>query len=769
MTVDLAALTDKATLVGTEQFILNDAGVAKDATAAVIRDYVASKGVAVGPYANVGALTTAYPVATSKGVVALVGTTAPYAEYSCDGSAWNVRGSGVSSGPLAQSAVPVVLPSSGSIANGLLSGLTALPVAYAGCWMYFPAGASLPSGAGLYWVVPSSTTAGQIYTAFQSTASAFTPYIPSNPVAVTSGGAAYTQTTAADITLANITVTGGLMGEDGALRLSFDTSAPNNANTKPQKIKFGGVDIATATGASNFGVSFFRMLRNRGSESKNVSPYVTQVGPGISSGGLNINLAIDTSVNQSLAFTGQLAVATDYVVLEGFTVEVPSDTAGSSPASPVDDGYSASVPDGATLNTTVIQAEIDALSAAGGGILNFRPGIHMTGPLTLKSNVTLTGVGATLKNTSYGTLITANNATGAAVKNITLYGNGDGTANYECGLKVTAGGIFVDRVVFDRFNDEALWIATGTIVCVVTNCYAGNSAMNYARASRTGVFRIEGTDHQFINNEIGSAQNFLPPATSPGNGWMSITSANLYNCGYYILAANSFFSMNRAQNLDVGFWIAASSNGMHRFSDNRGDCCWAHSFVNEAPNSAIVNHFAEDVSLQGTGLYSAVKTTGQNNRYSNCHGRATNRNYGPTYAITYPSYAFEDTVSAGEPYQKNVYSNCSGPYSVSLAKSEAWEGSAFVDPNFSYRVTTYGAINTNGTAFIVCAQAGAGTITDFTGDTNGKELTVLSQAGGSVTIQQGSRIQTKTGANISITWGNSARFIAYNGTWYQLQ
>jgi len=88
MTVDLASLTNKTSLDGTEQVILNDAGTAKDATVAVLAGYVASKGVMVGPYADTTALLAAYPVATSKGVTALVGSTAPYAEYVCNGSAW---------------------------------------------------------------------------------------------------------------------------------------------------------------------------------------------------------------------------------------------------------------------------------------------------------------------------------------------------------------------------------------------------------------------------------------------------------------------------------------------------------------------------------------------------------------------------------------------------------------------------------------------------------------------------------------------------------
>lgn len=227
---------------------------------------------------------------------------------------------------LAQSAIPIILPSSGTITNGVLSALTALPTTYAGCWMYFPAGASLPSGAGLYWVVPSSTTAGQIYTAFQG-AGAFTPYIPLNPVALTSGGAPYTQTIATDITLANITVPGGLMGTNGALRTYASHSLANTAGAKPSKLFHGGVQCGVlSTPASSAVGRSLHELSNRGSQASQYATSATSTaGTSFANGATALTGyygSVDTSIAQSITFTGQLAVATDYIVLEGFTVEV---------------------------------------------------------------------------------------------------------------------------------------------------------------------------------------------------------------------------------------------------------------------------------------------------------------------------------------------------------------------------------------------------------------------------------------------------------------
>ncbi|OXE37469.1 MAG: hypothetical protein CGW95_01390, partial [Phenylobacterium zucineum] len=102
---------------------------------------------------------------------------------------------------LAQTAVPVILPSSGSSnATGQITLTTALPYQPSGTvQIYLPTGVvtagSAGTGAGLYSVVFSTTAICQI----QGTG------------IVTANGA-YTQTTAADLTLATVTVPGGAMG-----------------------------------------------------------------------------------------------------------------------------------------------------------------------------------------------------------------------------------------------------------------------------------------------------------------------------------------------------------------------------------------------------------------------------------------------------------------------------------------------------------------------------------------------------------------------------
>lgn len=97
---------------------------------------------------------------------------------------------------LAQSGVPVVLPSSGTITSGgAITLLTALPATYSGgAWIYLPAGAVVGGSAGLYYCLFSSATVGAVKTNYVAAGStAFTPYIPDGAlVAAVGSGSAYT-------------------------------------------------------------------------------------------------------------------------------------------------------------------------------------------------------------------------------------------------------------------------------------------------------------------------------------------------------------------------------------------------------------------------------------------------------------------------------------------------------------------------------------------------------------------------------------------------
>lgn len=223
---------------------------------------------------------------------------------------------------LAQSGVPVCLAPNGTVAtNGIVTLGTALPTTYSGgIWLGLPAGAVSGGSAGLYWAVMSSTTQGQVYTALADTASAFTPYVPSTLTNAVGSNSAYTQVTS-EITAANITLPGGALGANGILLTTLATSFPANTNSKTVFVKGAGtpwLSFAQNHPSGQNSLLDFR-VSNRGTgrqNSTNWTPY-NSISPNA-----DVNTEVDTTVDVSVIITGQLAVATDYLVFENLSLLV---------------------------------------------------------------------------------------------------------------------------------------------------------------------------------------------------------------------------------------------------------------------------------------------------------------------------------------------------------------------------------------------------------------------------------------------------------------
>lgn len=214
---------------------------------------------------------------------------------------------------LAQAASPVILPSSGTAdAAGGITLTTALPYVPAGVvQIYLPAGVVTGgpqgSGAGLYSVVFSSTTVCQI----QGTG------------VVTTAGA-YTQTTAAFVTLASIPVPGGAMGKSGVLKPSALFRVNSSANSKGVRTRYGALSAYQVTNVTTAqSQSIAKAIRNRGSESAQVTNALAGTEGVGSTAGATLYGTVDSSVAQFVFLDAQLvAVDTEYVILEAYSVEV---------------------------------------------------------------------------------------------------------------------------------------------------------------------------------------------------------------------------------------------------------------------------------------------------------------------------------------------------------------------------------------------------------------------------------------------------------------
>jgi hypothetical protein len=223
---------------------------------------------------------------------------------------------------LAQSAVPVGIAQSGTVAtNGTITFAAALPTAYAGIWLYFPATAMADGLAGFRWCtsVAASTTNFQVTTAYFAAMG-----IPAIPTGYSNGvgsNSAYTGSVA-EIALANVTVPGGMMGPTGRIRIRRKCSANNTAGAKIPSVKFGGTQFFSA-GLANY-LSYTHDI-----EIFNAGVTNVQIGSPTNMGTdwntflqPYIRGAIDTSIAQTIAISYQLATATDYAISEAFSIEV---------------------------------------------------------------------------------------------------------------------------------------------------------------------------------------------------------------------------------------------------------------------------------------------------------------------------------------------------------------------------------------------------------------------------------------------------------------
>jgi hypothetical protein len=222
---------------------------------------------------------------------------------------------------LAQSAVPVGIAQNGTVAtNGTITFATALPAAYAGVWLYFPSTAMADGLAGFRWCtsVAASTTNFQVTTAYLATIG-----IPAVPTGYSNGvGSNSAYTVSGEVTVASVTVPGGMMGPNGRIRIRRKGTANITAGVKISITRFGGTQFFWA-GMTNY--SYY----THDVEIFNIGMVNAQVGSPTNVGtdwAINTQPytrgAIDTSIAQTIAMGCQLVAATDYIISEAFSIEV---------------------------------------------------------------------------------------------------------------------------------------------------------------------------------------------------------------------------------------------------------------------------------------------------------------------------------------------------------------------------------------------------------------------------------------------------------------
>jgi hypothetical protein len=231
---------------------------------------------------------------------------------------------------LAATGLAVILPSDGTIAtNGTLTLTTALPTTYAQAWCFFPAGAvSGDATGGLYYCVFSSTTQATVYAGKQGGAtgatSAFIPFVPTSLVAVTGSNAAYVQTLATEIALANLTIPAGALGPNGALRVEHSASFASSAGIKALRTRLGGTSAAGVSGAfSDLSGNFGCYIANRNNQALQVCINSGGVYQPYGRGAVSATyMTVNTANQTALTLMHQIGLAADYSILESALVNL---------------------------------------------------------------------------------------------------------------------------------------------------------------------------------------------------------------------------------------------------------------------------------------------------------------------------------------------------------------------------------------------------------------------------------------------------------------
>lgn len=149
--------------------------------------------------------------------------------------------------------------------------------------------------------------------------------LKSSGVLAQSGAASSITGSVALTPLASLIIPASAMGSNGKIRYSFRFTWTNNANNKTMSITIGGVTVYTRTRTTNNADAFVMELINRGVQNSQIETTLVASAGASYSGNASAavtTFAIDTSVQQTMVFSAQLANAADTVTLEGYSVEI---------------------------------------------------------------------------------------------------------------------------------------------------------------------------------------------------------------------------------------------------------------------------------------------------------------------------------------------------------------------------------------------------------------------------------------------------------------
>jgi len=125
--------------------------------------------------------------------------------------------------------------------------------------------------------------------------------------------------------LATVTIPANSMGANGVIEVVALWSCTNNANAKTARVRFGGIGgtIYESVSLANFAsANTYATITNQNATNSQVG--YSAAGFGTSTSAL-VTSAIDTTVDQTIVFTGQKATAGDTLTLNSYLIRLFTD------------------------------------------------------------------------------------------------------------------------------------------------------------------------------------------------------------------------------------------------------------------------------------------------------------------------------------------------------------------------------------------------------------------------------------------------------------
>lgn len=404
--------------------------------------------------------------------------------------------------------------------------------------------------------------------------------------------------------------------------------------------------------------------------------------------------------------------------------------------------------DETTDDSAALQAAVDLLNAADGGIIDLPPKMAVAS-IILKSKVILRGQHRGVQTFSYvpstrlkapvagGDAISGGTVNGGGIMGIQFIGRGAATASK--GINITsANKVIFSDLNFNDFADEGL-LVSGGVASEFTHVFAQNCLLDTTRAAKTGVFDVDGTDHWISTMEVTASVGAL-------------TDANAYCGAIVIKGSNHFCHSLVGETSDFGIRFEATNS---RLSICRSDLNLGNGWEITGSNNKFIGCDSLSNGSETVNTYDGWYITGNSNKFNSCTaGNPSNQH----------RYGFNDTLNSD--LNKNTYTDSSSTgHGTKAFNTNAFAGSAVLFMSGPPKLFAGADTTPSVDQYCTFKTGGVDAYTFFDDGVNGQTIKILANHAGSFVFS--ANLRTNTGANKTLVVYKTYTFTLFNGTWYE--